>query len=216
MLSLHATKSMKYSLLLILTLFCLPEPTYAQGTDSLRFEAGALLNRYVPDRDNEVRPYLFAGEVRYKWKSTAKMDHFINVRVAGNYNKQVTFKPFASKRYLSFEAGYHARWRRDSSKICFSWGANLGFFQVDERITPLNLHPFLNPQGTESYNRTRQKFALSPQIAVEYHLNRLTYVQFALSMSFGTRYYGDVDHLEFNNWRGFSAQAPSIGIFRKF
>ncbi|GAB5415945.1 MAG: hypothetical protein Crog4KO_07260 [Crocinitomicaceae bacterium] len=197
-------------------LFCYPALTHAQVDDSLRFEAGASLNRYVPDRENEVRPYFFAGEIRYKWKSTSKMDHFVNVRVAGNYNRRVTFKPFASKRYLSFEAGYHARWRRDSSNFRFSWGVNLGIFQVDERITPLNLHPFLNPQGIEPYNRTRHKFALSPQIAVEYYFNPLTFIQVGLSMSFGTRYYGDVDHLEFNNWRGFSAQAPSVGIFRKF
>lgn len=216
MLSLYRTISMKHSLLLLFSIVCAPFLVNAQEGDTLRFEAGVSLNRYVPDRENEVRPYFFAGEMRYNWKSTAKFDHFVNIRVAGNYNRQVSIKPFASKRYLSFEAGYHGRWKRDSSKFRFSWGVNLGIFQIDERITPLNLIPFLHPQGIEPFNRTRHQFALSPQIAVEYYLNPLTFVQLGFSMSVGTPYYGDVDHLEFNAWRGFSAQAPSLGIFRKF
>ena len=94
-------------------------------------------------------------------------------------------------------------------------GVNAGVFQINETVTPLNLFPFLG-QMEDPFNRARYKFAISPQISVEYYLNPLTYIQFALSMSLGTSYYGDVDHLEFNSARGFSAQSPSFGIYRKF
>lgn len=184
--------------------------------DTLRFEAGISLNRYVPDRVDEKRPYFFAGSFRYNWKSSEKFDHFVAFRIAGNYNRVVTFKPYTSKRYLAFETGYQARWRRDSTNFRFSWGVHLGVFQVHEQITPINYFPFLSPEGKDPYSRSRYKFALSPQITVEYYLNPITYVRAGLSMSFGTAYYGDVDHLEFNSWRGFSAQAPSLGICRKF
>lgn len=203
--------------ILLSLLLCICFNGIAQDTsDSMRFEAGVSLNRYVPDRDNEVRPYFYAATFRYNWKSTEKMDHFISIRVAGNYNKQVSFKPLVAKRYLSFEAGYHARWRKDDSKWRFGWGVNAGIFQVNEKVTPLNLIPFLQPQADEPFNRNRYKLAISPEVSVEYYLNPLTYVQIALSMSVGTHYIGEVDHLPSNTWRGFSAQAPSIGIYRRF
>ncbi|MDB2657050.1 hypothetical protein N9Y60_03225 [Crocinitomicaceae bacterium] len=203
----------KFTLLLIVLLMSLNG--FTQDADSTKFEAGAALNRYVPDRDNENLPYFFSGSIRYNFKKTAKYDHLINVRVSGNYNKQVSFKPLLSKRYLSFEAGYQGRWKRDSTNWRFSWGVNAGVFHINERVTPINFFPFLGP-AEDPYNRARYKLAISPQISVEYYLNSLTYVQVALSMSVGTPYYGEVDHLEFNSVRGFSAKAPSLGIFRKF
>lgn len=199
---------------MLLICFCNAVYSFGQDSDTTKFEAGVALNRYVPDRDNENLPYLFSGSVRYKFKSTNKFDHLINVRVAGNYNKQVTLKPFVSKRYLSFEAGYQGRWQRDSTKWRFAWGVNAGIFHINEKVTPFNMFPFLEQK--EPFNRARYKIAVSPQISVEYYINPLTYFQFAFSMSVGTPYYGEVDHLEFNSFRGFSAQAPSFGIFRKF
>ena len=202
----------KYTILLLFLSFSLSSA--AQDSDTLKYEVGASLNRFVPNRDNENRPYFFSGSFHYKFKSTEKFQHLLNVRVAGNYNKDITVKPLVSKRYLSFEAGYQGRWRRDSTKWRFSWGVNAGIFQVDEKVKHLTI-PFLD-QSFEPYNRTRYKLALSPQIATEYYFNSKTYLQLAFSVSFGTRYFGETDHLENNPWRGFSAQAPSLGIFRKF
>lgn len=205
---------MKGKLIVLLISLLVSLNGFTQEADSTQFEAGVALNRYVPDRDNENLPYFFSGSIRYNFKRTEKFDHLINVRVAGNINRQATFKPRVSKRYLAFEAGYQGRWRRDSTNWRFSWGVNAGIFHINENITPLNLHPFLGE--AEPFSRARYKLAISPQISVEYYLNPLTYIQFALSMSVGTPYYGEVDHLEFNSVRGFSAQAPSFGIFRKF
>ncbi len=206
---------MKGKLIVLLSCVLLSLDGLSQNADSTKWEAGATLNRFVPDRDNENLPYFFSGSMRYNFKRTTKFDHLLNVRVAGNYNKQVSIKPLISKVYLSFEAGYQGRWRRDSSNWRFAWGINAGIFHLNEKITPLNLFPFLG-QAEEPFDRGRYKLALSPQVSVEYYLNPLTYVQLALSMSVGTPYYGEVDHLEFNSVRGFSAQAPSFGIFRKF
>jgi len=131
----------KFTLLLFVLLTSLNG--FAQDSDSTKFEAGVALNRYVPDRDNENLPYFFSGSIRYNFKRTEKYDHLINVRIAGNYNKQVSVKPLVSKRYISFEAGYQGRWKRDSTNWRFSWGVNAGIFHINESITPLNLFPFL-------------------------------------------------------------------------
>lgn len=205
---------MKGQFVLLLALLFTHVIGFSQNADSLQFEAGVAINRYVPDRTDENLPYFFSGSLRYKFKSTEKFDHLINVRVAGNYNRQVSFKPMISKRYLAFEAGYHGRWKRDSTNWRFAWGINAGMYHINERVSPLNLFPFLNT--TDPFNRARYKFAIAPQISVEYYLNPLTYVQVALSMNVGTPYYGDTDHLKFNTFRGFSAQSPSFGIYRKF
>ena len=198
-------------------LFALSFTAFSQEySDTLDFEAGVSLNRYVPARTDEIRPYFFSGNVRYRWKRSDKLDHFIGARVAGNYNKQISDKPVTSKTYLSFEAGYQGRWRRDSTKIRFSWGISLGVFQIRETISDMSVEPVVAPDFELPFDRNRQKFALTPHIAVEYHFNSLTYLNFTFSMSYGTPYYGDTDHLEFNNWRGFSSQAPSVGICRKF
>lgn len=188
---------------------------HAQEVDSTKFEAGAALNRYVPDRENEKLPYFISAEFRYKFLSTPKFDHMINVRIASNINRSTMPKVKVLKRYIAAEAGYHARWRRDSTNWRFAWGVNAGVYYIDENISQIALFPALGPPN-EPFNRERYKFALSPQISAEYYLNSLTFVQVAFSMSVGTRYFGDTDHLEFNLARGFSAQAPSIGIFRKF
>lgn len=185
-----------------------------KNEDSLKWEAGFTLNRYVPDRTDEFSPYLYAGEFRYNWKSTSKLDHFANLRLAGNVNNNITDDPILSKQYFSLDLGYHARWRRDSTKWRFAWGVNLSGFYVNEDITPVSDNPMIEPE--DPFSRTRSKIAISPQISAEYYLNPLTYLQFAFSMSVGTPYFGDIDHLEFNQVRGFSGQAPSFGIFRRF
>jgi hypothetical protein len=207
--------SMKRKQTLVLLFLLTSFLGFAQENDTTQFEAGVALNRYVPDRINENLPYFFSGSLRYKFKTTEKYDHLINVRVAGNYNRRTSFKPLTSKRYISFEAGYQGRWKRDSTKWRFAWGVNAGIFHINENVTPLDLFPALGV-APEAFSRARYKIALSPQVSLEYYLNPLTYIQFAMSMSVGTRYYGEADHLEFNTARGFSAQAPSIGIYRKF
>ena len=126
----------KFKLLLIASLMSLNG--FAQDADSTKFEAGIALNRYVPVRENENLPYFFSGSIRYNFKSTAKFNHLINVRVAGNYNRQVSIKPLAAKRYICFEAGYHGRWKRDSTNWRIAWGVNARVFQINETVATIH------------------------------------------------------------------------------
>lgn len=202
--------------LLILFLLFLPLLSSAQDSLGRVNEIGVTINRYLPDLDQENRPYFFGAEYRRKFKDGAKYENFIFLRAAGNFNRGVTLKPYTSKFFLAGEIGYHARVRKDSSKWLWSWGGSIGVFNVFENVTPLNIGYPGTITDKPAYKQSYFKLALSPRFGVEYALTEETFIQLHMSIGFGTRYFGDIDHLKINAARGFSAQFPSLGIYQKF
>lgn len=202
--------------ILLLSLFTVVM-SIAQAQDSLsvKNEIGFALNRYLPDLDEEFRPYFFSLEYRYNWVSTPKIDHLATFRISGNINDNVTTDPDTDKLFAAAEVGYRGRQIREGSKWFLSFGAQLGVFFTRESVLFENSETIQVPEPF-TIRRDYYKFGFSPNLGFGYFFNEKTYVELVLAIGFSTENYGDVAHLTSNNWRGFSAQVPSIGIYRRF
>ena len=140
----------------------------------------------------------------------------MSLRLCGNINKSILKDPDTDKLFAGGELGYRGyRLRNKNSKWAFSYGVNLGAYYTRERVFYENSETISVPEPF-TVDRTYTALGLSPNIGIEYALNEKTYVQLIFTIGVRSKYFGDVAHLENNRWRGFSAQFPSIGIFRRF
>jgi len=186
----------------------------AQDSVTVKSEVGVAVNRYLPELEEEFRPYFFSLEYRYNWITTEKIRHLATLRLSGNINNAITTEPKTDKIYAAAELGYRGRQIRDG-KWFLSYGVHLGVFFTRENVL------FEDSEQIEvvepfTIRRNYHKFGLSPNFGFGYYFNDLTFIELVMSIGFSTESYGDVDHLENNNWRGFSAQMPSVGIYRRF
>lgn len=178
-------------------------------------EIGFSINRYVPDLKTEDKPFFYSLEFRHKWLEREKYDHFLTLRACGNYNRQATFKPNASKLYLGIGLGYFLSSNREGSPWHFSWGASINYYRFKQNITPIAKNPY-NPIAAEPYANIYGKISLAPRVAVSYDFSEKFYAQAILAVDLGTKYFGDTDQLKNNNSGTFSSQFPALALFYRF
>lgn len=186
----------------------------AQDTLDRKNEIGVAVNKYLPDLDYENLPYFFGAEYRYKFSETEKFEHFASIRAAGNYNRPTGIKSLTSKIFIAGEIGYWAERKMTDSKWFFCWGASAGVYWTRERRTKTVTNLFYDEKFDPEF-RKYYKIGVSPKVGAGYRLNETTTIQIIMAIGFGTRIYGESDHLEFTEGRGFSAQFPSLGIYKR-
>jgi hypothetical protein len=194
---------------------CISLSVFAQDSISGQHHVGFALNRYLPDREDVSRAHFFSLAYRYRWKTTEKYDHFATLRACGNLNNGIIEDPLTDKLYAGVELGYRGSRKRENIKWLLSWGVNIGAYHTRETVL---FEDSENVETPTSFTVRREytHLGISPNFGIAYQVDENTYIQLIASIGVSSPFFGDVSLIENNVWRGFSAQMPSLGIYRKF